>query len=79
MADDVSSTAKPCFPITFTDRPDCLYISVLREKNSDGALTNTRKKQTLAKGLKAYPWMKWYFLIVLPLIIISIFIIELIA
>ena len=38
-----------------------------------------KEEANTGKELKVYPWMKWYFLIVLPLMIISIFIIELIA
>ena len=38
-----------------------------------------KEEANTGKGLKVYPWMKWYFLIVLPLMIISIFIIGLIG
>ena len=78
MADDVSSTAKPCSPVTFTVRR-IACISLFCVKKLDRGFDKYKEEANTGKGLKVYPWMKWYFLIVLPLMIISIFIIELIG
>ena len=40
---------------------------------------NYRKEANTGKGLKVAKWMKWYFLIVLPILILAIFIIGIIG
>lgn len=39
---------------------------------------NYQKEANAGKGFKVASWMKWYFLIVLPILIIAIFVIGLI-
>ena len=40
---------------------------------------NYQKEANTGKGLKIRSWMKWYFIIVLPVLIIAIFVIGLIS
>ncbi len=40
---------------------------------------NYQKEANIGKGLKIRSWMKWYFIIVLPVLIIAIFVIGLIS
>ena len=40
---------------------------------------NYSAEANIGKGLKVKPWMKWYFLLVLPVMIIAIFVIGLIG
>ena len=40
---------------------------------------NYRKEANTGKGLKVAKWMKWYFIIVLPILILAIFIIGIIG